>query len=104
MKKQRKHSSGLHRITLNRTVKSNAGTNHLKGSASAPATPLSLENPRRLVERCVEQYNNVRLNSAIGCITPKDMLAGHQLEIRARRDRKFEAAREQRKNRRQRAA
>jgi hypothetical protein len=48
--------------------------------------------------------NNVRLNSAIGYITPKDMLAGHQQEIQAERDRKLEAAREQRKNRRQRAA
>ena len=32
------------------------------------------------------------------------MLAGHQLEIQGERDRKLEAAREQRKNRRQRAA
>jgi hypothetical protein len=28
------------------------------------------------VEGYVEHYNNVRLNSAIGYITPKDMLAG----------------------------
>jgi hypothetical protein len=48
--------------------------------------------------------NNVRLNSAIGYITPKDMLAGHQQEIQAERDRKLEAARQQRKNRRQQAA
>jgi len=34
---------------------------------------------------------------------PKDMLAGHQQGIHAERDRKLEAAREQRKNRRQRA-
>jgi hypothetical protein len=26
----------------------------------------------------VEHYNDIRLNSAIGYITPKDMLAGHQ--------------------------
>jgi hypothetical protein len=43
-------------------------------------------------------------NSAIGYITPKDMLAGHQQEIQAERDRKLDAARKQRKNRRQRAA
>jgi hypothetical protein len=65
-----------------------------------PGTPLSLEDARRLVEGYVEHYNNVRLNSAIGYITPKDMLAGHQQEIQAERDRKLEAAREQRKNRR----
>jgi hypothetical protein len=47
----------------------------------------------------VEHYNNVRLNSAIGYTTPKDMLAGYQHEIQAERDRKLEAAREQRKNR-----
>jgi hypothetical protein len=44
-----------------------------------------------------------RLNSA-GYITPRDMLGGHQQEVFAERDRKLEAAREQRKNRRQRAA
>jgi putative transposase len=57
-----------------------------------------------LVQGYVEHYNNVRLNSAIGYITPKDMLAGHQQDIQAERDRKLEAAREQRKNHRQRAA
>jgi predicted signal transduction protein with EAL and GGDEF domain len=55
---------------------------------------------RRLVKGYVEHYNNVRLNSAIGYITPKNMLAGHQQEIRAERNRKLEAARQQRRNRR----
>jgi len=41
------------------------------------------------------------MDSAIGYITPKDMLAGHQQEIQAERDRKLDAAREQRKNHRQ---
>ena len=41
-------------------------------------------------------YNTVRLNSAIGYITPKDMLAGRQQKIHAERDRKLEAARKQR--------
>jgi len=56
------------------------------------------------VEGYVEHYNNVRLNSAIGYITPKDMLAGRQQEIPRERNRRLEAAREQRKNRRQRVA
>jgi len=43
-------------------------------------------------------YNNVRLNSAIGYITPKDMLTEHQQEIQAERDRKLEAARKQRQS------
>ena len=76
----------------------------LKGECIRAGTPLSLEDPRRLVKRYVEHYNNVRLNSAIGYITPKDMLAGYQSEIQAERDRKLEAARERRKNRRQRVA
>ena len=64
----------------------------LKGECSRPGTPLSPEDARRLVKGYVEHYNNVRLNSAIGYITPKDMLAGHQQEIQADRDRKLEAA------------
>jgi transposase InsO family protein len=76
----------------------------LKGECIRPGTALSLEEARRLVKGYVEHYNNVRLNSIIGYIAPKDMLAGHQQRIQAERDRKLEAAREQRKNRRQRAA
>ena len=37
--------------------------------------------------------NNVRLNSAVGYITPKDMLAGRQREIHAEGDRKLKVAR-----------
>jgi putative transposase len=76
----------------------------LKGECIRPGTPLSLEDARRLVEGYVEHYNNVRLNSAIGYITPKDMVAGHQQEIQADRDRKLEAARKQRQICRQQAA
>ena len=47
--------------------------------------PLSLEDARRLVQDCAEHCSNVRLNSAIGYITPKDMLAGRQHEIHAER-------------------
>ena len=67
-------------------------------------TTLSLVDARRLVEGYVEHYNNVRLNSAVGYITPKDMLAGRQAEIHAERDRKLEVARKQRQVRRQQAA
>ena len=76
----------------------------LKGECIRPGTPLSLEDARRLVEGYVEHYNNVRLNSAIGYIAPKDMLAGRQRKIHAERDRKLEDARKQRQIRRQRAA
>jgi len=63
---------------------------------------LSLDDARRLVGY-VEHYNNARLNSAIRYITPKDMLAGRQDEIHAESNRKLEAARKQRRNRRQQA-
>ncbi len=43
----------------------------------------ALEDARRLVEGCVEHDNNVRLHSAAGYITLKDMLAGLQQEIHA---------------------
>jgi hypothetical protein len=48
----------------------------------------------------VEHYNTVRLHSAIGYVTPQDMLAGRQAEIHAARDRKLEEARHQRQLRR----
>jgi transposase InsO family protein len=76
----------------------------LKSEGIRPGTPLSLEGARRLVEGYVEHYNNVRLNSATGYITPKDVLAGRQQQIHAERDRKLEAARQQRQSHRQQAA
>ena len=46
----------------------------------------------------------MRLHSAIGFVTPADMLAGRREEIHAARDRKLEQAREQRQLRRRQAA
>ena len=66
-----------------------------------PGTPLSLEDAKRLIQQYVDRYNNVRLHSAIGYVTPMDMLAGRQVEIHTERDRKLEAARQQRQSRRQ---
>jgi transposase InsO family protein len=72
----------------------------LKEQAIRPKTPLSLEDARRVVGEFVEHYNTVRLHSALGYVTPKDRLAGRQAEIYAARDRKLEAARERRRQRR----
>jgi hypothetical protein len=71
------------------------GQNVTCGDCIRPEPALSLEDPRRLVEGYVD-YNNVRLNSEVGYITPKDMLARRQQDIHAYRDRKLEAARKQR--------
>ncbi len=54
---------------------------------------MSLDDARCLLEGYVEHYNNVRLNSAIAYITPKDMLLGRQREIHVERDRRLEEAR-----------
>ena len=76
----------------------------LKGECIRPGVPLTPEDARRLIECYVEQYNTVRLHSAIGFVTPADMLAGRQNEIHASRDRKLEQARRQRQLRRRQAA
>jgi transposase InsO family protein len=76
----------------------------LKSECIRPGTPLSPEDARRLIQHYVDHYNQVRLHSAIGFVTPMDMLAGRQAEIHTARDRKLEAARAQRQLRRQQAA
>jgi transposase InsO family protein len=76
----------------------------LKSECIRPGTPLSLGDARRLLNGYVEHYNSIRLNSAIGYVTSKDMLVGHQREIHTERDRKLAAARRQRQLRRQQAA
>jgi putative transposase len=76
----------------------------IKRECIRPGSPLSLSDAKRLVQEYVAYYNDLRLHSAIGYVTPKDMLAGRQKEIHGERDRKLEAAREQRRIRRQQAA
>jgi transposase InsO family protein len=92
-------SSGMtHARTSPYYLQSNGKIEHwhksLKGECMRPGTPLSLDDAWHLVEGYVEHYNNVRLNSAIGYMTP----------IHAERDRKLEVARKQRQIRRQQAA
>jgi putative transposase len=73
----------------------------IKGDCIRPETPLTLEDARRIVARYVAYYNDVRLHSAIGYVTPKDKLAGRDKAIFAERDRKLAEARERRKAQRQ---
>ena len=73
----------------------------LKKECIRPKTPLSLDDAKRLVGEYVDHYNHVRLHSAIGYIAPADKLAGRAEEIWSERDRKLEAARAERKQRRQ---
>ena len=69
----------------------------LKSECIRPGTPLSLDDARRLVSGYVDQYNRVRLHSAIGYVAPQDQLEGRAEAIWAERDRKLEAARERRR-------
>jgi putative transposase len=69
----------------------------LKSECIRPGVPLSLEDARRLVLGYVSHYNDIRLHSAIGYITPLARLSGQGPAIFAARDRKLEAARERRR-------
>jgi len=75
----------------------------LKGECIRPLTPLNRDDGLRVIGTYVNYYNIVRLHSAIGYVTPQDMLAGRQAEIHAERDRKLEEARQQRQLRRRQA-
>jgi transposase InsO family protein len=69
----------------------------IKGDCIRTQTPLSLEDAQRIVAGYVGYYNDMRLHSAIGYITPKDKLEGREKTIFAERDRELESARERRK-------
>ena len=69
----------------------------IKGTCIRVRTPLSMADAIRIVTEFVEHYNNRRLHSAIGYITPKDKLEGKAESILAQRDAKLAAARETRK-------
>ncbi|MBF0422847.1 MAG: transposase [Magnetococcales bacterium] len=88
------------------TTQSNSKIEHwhktIKGECIRPGTPLSLEDAQRIVGLFVEDYNTVRLHSAIGYVTPADRLAGRHEEIHSARDRKLEEARAKRAERRNR--
>ena len=68
----------------------------LKRDCIRPGTPLDLDDARRIVGEFVAYYNDVRLHSAIGYVTPKDKLEGRAEAILAERERKLQAARERR--------
>jgi transposase InsO family protein len=72
----------------------------LKSDAIRPACPRTRKEAECVVTRFVEHYNGVRLHSAIGYVTPNDVLEDRVAEIHERRDRKLAQAREQRAARR----
>ena len=64
-------------------------------------TPLTLDEARRVVAEFVQHYNQVRLHSAIGYVTPADKLADREKTIFDARDHKLTQARERRATSRQ---
>jgi transposase InsO family protein len=72
----------------------------IKSTCIRANTPLSLDDCKRLVNDFVDRYNNRRLHSAIGYITPADKLHGLAESIQAERDAKLAEARETRKAKR----
>ena len=73
----------------------------LKGDCIRINVPLSLDDARDVVADYTEHYNTVRLHSAIGYVTPRDLLDGRQKQIHDDRDRKLDEARERRRLARQ---
>ena len=72
----------------------------IKGTCIRVNTPLSLDDAIRVIIGFVDHYNNRRLHSAIGYITPYDKLLGRVEAILAQRDAKLDAARQARKAKR----
>lgn len=68
----------------------------LKRECIRPACPEDVEEARRRIAAFVEEYNQVRLHSALGYITPADKLNGLEQVIHDERDRKLEEARARR--------
>ena len=73
----------------------------IKADCIRPGCPLTIEDARRMVGKYVSEYNEERLHSAIGYITPKDKLEGNAGGIHKERDSKLESARAARKSQRQ---
>lgn len=72
----------------------------LKDECIRPASPQTVDEATRRVRDYVQHYNEVRLHSAIGYVTPADKLNGRAEAIQAERDRRLEAARERRRQNR----
>ncbi len=65
----------------------------IKSECIRPGVPLSLDDAKRLIAQYIGVYNEQRLHSAIGYVTPLAALEGRREAIQSDRDRKLEQAR-----------
>ncbi len=72
----------------------------LKSEWYRPGSPASKEEAETCIAKYFNDYNTVRLHSAIGYITPADYLSGLSEVIGKERDRKLEAVRKLRQDKR----
>lgn len=70
----------------------------LKGECIRHKSLTDLEQAQETIDIYIAYYNQARLHSAIGYITPFDMLNGRQSQIHSTREEKLRLGREKRKN------
>ena len=70
----------------------------IKKECIRPNCPRNRDEAMSQIRSYILHYNEVRLHSAIGYITPADRLCGLDKEIAAERDRKLEEARARRRS------
>ena len=80
--------------------KAEATIKTIKVEGVRPASPSDQGEARRAVACVVTRYNEERLHSGIGYVTPRTKLEGREQEVFAERDRKLEEARRRRAERR----
>jgi len=68
----------------------------IKQDCIRPAIILSKDDANRTIQRFIEHYNNQRLHSSIGYVTPADRLNGNHTVIHKQRDQKLKEARQKR--------
>jgi putative transposase len=68
----------------------------IKSESIRPGVPLSVKDAEHLITQYVQVYNEQRLHSALGYVTPQAILDGRRAEIHAARDQKLELARRRR--------
>ena len=68
----------------------------IKQDCIRPAILLSKDDANRTIKKFIEHYNNQRLHSSIGYVTPADRIKGNHTTIYAQRDAKLKEARQRR--------